>query len=48
MPELVNWRMASHPINWLIVWVVVTMGAFAWREIHRGMGCDCGNSDSPD
>lgn len=49
MPEFINFRMASHPVNWLIVWVVVTMTAFAMREVHRGLGgCDCGNMDAPD
>jgi hypothetical protein len=32
----------AHPVNWGIVWVVVFMAAFAWREIHHGTKSDCG------
>jgi hypothetical protein len=28
MDDIVNFRMLSHPMNWLIVWIVLAIAAF--------------------
>lgn len=49
MPDLINVAMLKHPINWLIIWVVITIAGFGIREIHKGIsGCGCSGSDIPD
>ena len=35
MDAIVNTRMLSHPVNWLLVWVIAAFGAFAWALIHE-------------
>lgn len=48
--ELINLKMLSHPMNWFLVWIVILIASFAYKEIHRGLGgCDCGGvSPIPD
>lgn len=30
MPKLINWELASNPYNWIIVFLMVAIFAFAW------------------
>lgn len=34
MDRIVNLRLLTHPVNWLIVWTVLLFGAFAWHVVH--------------
>ena len=35
MNGLVNVRLLSHPVNWLVVWTVLLFGAFAFHFIQQ-------------
>ena len=42
MPEfvqnnLVNLKFLSHPINWLVVWVVLALAMIAYGVLHDGI-----------
>jgi len=30
MPKLINWELARNPYNWIIVFLMVGIFAFAW------------------
>jgi hypothetical protein len=32
---VVNVKLLSHPVNWLIVWVVLLFGGIAYTMVHR-------------
>ena len=32
--DVINTRLMTHPVNWLVVWTVLLFGAFAWHFIH--------------
>lgn len=32
--DIINWKLASHPINWLIIWVVVFGACMAYTLVH--------------
>jgi hypothetical protein len=55
----VNLKIFGHPLNWVIVTVVVLVGAYFWMHIHAGtkqvagavkakMGGQQSNSQGPD
>jgi hypothetical protein len=46
--EIINWKIASHPLNWLIIWVVVFGAGMAYTFIHEGMSNNNQNAVSPD
>ena len=33
--NVVNVKLRSHPVNWLIVWVVLLFGGIAYAMVHR-------------
>ena len=35
MNKVINLPMLAHPINWLIVWIVLAFAGFAWALIHE-------------
>lgn len=35
MDQVINLRMLSHPVNWLIVWTVLGFAGFAYALIHE-------------
>jgi len=37
MEQFVNLKLLSHPANWLIVWLVILFGGFAWALVHEGL-----------
>jgi hypothetical protein len=30
-----NWRLLSHPFNWLFIWIVLAGAAIAFTAIHE-------------
>ena len=46
MEHLINLKMMTHPMNWFIVWVVLLIASFAFKEIHNGVTSN--NSAIPD
>ncbi len=52
MDRIVNLRLLSHPVNWLIVWTVLAIAGFAAMQVHKGLaggGCGCrGTPANPD
>lgn len=36
--ELVNWRIASHPLNWLTVFLMVFVGGIAIHFVLQSVG----------
>lgn len=45
MNRVINIPMLLHPLNWLLVWVVLMIAGFAMREIHRGI-VNCHGGDN--
>ncbi len=39
MPEfnIINGKLLTHPVNWLIVWSVLLLAATAYAIVHDGM-----------
>lgn len=37
MDQIVNVKLLSHPVNWLIVWVVLLFGAVAFSFVHKSV-----------
>lgn len=35
MDNIINTRLLSHPINWLVVWTVLGFGVFAYALVHE-------------
>jgi hypothetical protein len=35
MDKVINLKLLSHPLNWLIVWTVLLFAGFAWALIHE-------------
>jgi hypothetical protein len=35
MDKIVNVRMLSQPLNWVIVWLVLLFAGFAWTIVHE-------------
>lgn len=35
MDRVINLKLLSHPMNWLIVWLVIAFAGFAWAIIHE-------------
>lgn len=35
MDKVINLKLMAHPMNWLIVWLVITFACFAWAIIHE-------------
>jgi len=38
MPKIINWQLLSHPMNWLIVWMMLIIGALlldVCRQYHQ-------------
>lgn len=33
--SVINLRLLSHPVNWLIVWIVLLFAGFAWAMAHE-------------
>jgi hypothetical protein len=49
MDNVINLKMMSHPINWLLIWVALLVAGFAWKEVHQGLSDrSCGCNDIPD
>lgn len=44
----VNWRLISHPLNWLIVFVVLMIASFGFKELKEAVSTDCGCNSQPD
>jgi len=47
MPEFINLKLMSHPINWLIVWVTVLIATTTYTYIHDGIS-NAGQTIIPD
>lgn len=37
MDRIINVKLLTHPINWLIVWVVLLFAGFAWHVVHNAI-----------
>lgn len=37
MDEIVNVKLLSHPVNWVIVWVVLMFGGLAYSLLHKAI-----------
>lgn len=37
MDEVINTKLLSHPVNWLIVWVVLLFGGVAFSVFHKAI-----------
>lgn len=35
--EVVNTRLLSHPVNWVILWITLALAAMAYHAVHRSM-----------
>lgn len=35
--DILNLRLMSHPVNWLLVWIVVALALIAFGAIHDGL-----------
>jgi hypothetical protein len=46
--EIINLKMMMHPMNWLIVWIVLLIASFAFKEIHNGVTNAGAGSQIPD
>lgn len=33
--DVINTKLLLHPMNWLIVWIVMIFAGFAWVLIHE-------------
>jgi hypothetical protein len=38
MDKVINLRLLSHPVNWLIVWTVLLFAGFAYALAHEYFG----------
>lgn len=36
--EIINWRIASHPLNWLTLFLMVFIAGIAFHLILEGLG----------
>lgn len=36
--NIINLRLLSHPLNWIIVWTVLAFAGFAYTLIHENAG----------
>jgi len=48
MPEIINTRLMAHPLNWVIVWVVIAIAAFGWHQVQVGISSAAQSSTIPD
>jgi hypothetical protein len=37
MDEIVNVKLLAHPVNWLIVWIVLMFGSLAFSVFHKAV-----------
>ena len=37
MDRVINLRLLSHPVNWLVVWSVLLFAGFAYVHIHDAL-----------
>jgi len=35
MDRVINLKLLMHPVNWLVVWVVLLFAGFAWALVHE-------------
>ena len=35
--EIVNFRLLTHPVNWLIVWLTLLLASLAYTAVHDGV-----------
>lgn len=35
LDRVINLKLMSHPVNWLIIWTVMLFAGFAWALIHE-------------
>jgi hypothetical protein len=36
--EIINWRIASHPLNWLTVFLMIFIAGIAFHFVMQGLG----------
>lgn len=36
--EVINWRIASHPLNWITVFLMIFIAGIAFHFILEGLG----------
>lgn len=41
--DVVNLRLLSHPVNWVVVWIVLALALIGYGAIHDGL-TNYGNS----
>lgn len=34
LDRIINLNLMLHPVNWLLVWIILTMAGYAWHVIH--------------
>lgn len=37
MDKVLNLAMLKHPMNWVIVWTVLLIGAYGWHILHDNL-----------
>jgi len=37
LDDVLNLKLLSHPVNWLIVWTVLIFGAVAFSFVHKSV-----------
>lgn len=37
MDNVINKAMLLHPMNWLVVWTVLLIGAYGWHVLHANL-----------
>lgn len=35
LDKIINTRLLSHPVNWLVVWTVLLFAGMAWALVHE-------------
>lgn len=35
--DFVNLRLLSHPVNWVVVWIVLALALIGYGAIHDGL-----------
>lgn len=46
--DLINLRLMSHPVNWLIVWVTLALACLGAHLIVKGLQDPASSSIAPD
>lgn len=37
MDCFLNMAMLKHPMNWLVVWTILLIGAYGWHILHENL-----------